>query len=363
MDLKHTPVVMIVAMTLTGCGGGGTLSTPVAVTPTSPAVATPPPTPPPFTVPQAQEITAGLITALAKAAGNEPAPGSVTQSSDGTNSSQDTVAVQITSENGALTYDVSYDGARIVSTRSGQATTGLSSISGRPKGTELFQRVQESGELRGIQLYRSMRAHDAEAGSAAGDLWVAAYTDYHGDDDTDYLAGGVWMFAPDDATRAEDYEFGAFGNGNDPFMSANVMPLTGTATYEGSATGVYADRTANRNDLFFFDARASLTADFGAGNGLGTIRGSIDTFKRNGGLFEGNPGLILETANIGNTNHGFFTGNTTMSFEGSAFTGKWGGQFFGNGTSATDQPGAVGGTFGAENGTSALVGVFSASKQ
>ena len=37
--------------------------------------------------------------------------------------------------------------------------------------------------------------------------------------DTDYLAGGVWLFVPDDTTSAADYVFGAFGDGNDPFES------------------------------------------------------------------------------------------------------------------------------------------------
>ena len=34
--------------------------------------------------------------------------------------------------------------------------------------------------------------------------------------DTDYLAGGVWLFVPDDATSADDVVIGAFGDGNDP---------------------------------------------------------------------------------------------------------------------------------------------------
>ena len=84
--------------------------------------------------------------------------------------------------------------------------------------------------------------------SVAGDLWVV-YTDYEGENDTDYLAGGIWVFAPDTATSLADYEFGAFVDGNDPFTSANVMPLTGTATYEGDATGVYSDR--NRRQKLF----------------------------------------------------------------------------------------------------------------
>ena len=62
---------------------------------------------------------------------------------------------------------------------------------------------------------------------------------------------------------------------------------------------------------------------------------------------------------------GFFTGDTSTTGTDSAFTGKWGGQFFGNGAAATDHPGSVGGTFGAAtaNGDEGFVGVFGAHRQ
>ena len=78
--------------------------------------------------------------AIAKAAGNEPVQGSITQSSDGTNAvSDDIVGVEVTSENGQLMYDVSYDGTSIVSTKRGQAVEGVELIYDRPKA-ELFER-------------------------------------------------------------------------------------------------------------------------------------------------------------------------------------------------------------------------------
>ena len=313
-----------------------------------------------FMFPSDSSLSTGVGTAIAKAAGNAPIPGSVTQSSDGTNAvSDDRVGVDVTFENGQLMYDVSYDGRSIVSTGRGQAVEDVELILDRPKGTELFERVEEEN---GVEFYRSLRANEAETGSVAGDLWVDVYTDYEGENDTDYLAGGIWVFAPDDATSLADYEFGAFVDGNDPFTSTAIMPLTGTATYEGEATGVYSDQIIGRN--YFFDALASLTANFGTNSGLGTIDGRIHTFEEGGEPVEGNPVLTLGTANITNTNHGFFNSSTTMTFDGDDYTGKWGGQFYSNGES-DGKPGSVAGTFGGATADDnySFLGVFGAYKE
>ena len=322
----------------------------------------------PFGVPSDSSITNGSSMAIAEAAGNEPVQGSITQSSDGTNAvSDDTVGVEVTSENGQLMYDVSYDGTSIVSTKRGQAVEGVEFIYDRPKGTELFERVEEEN---GVEFYRSLRAGEAETGSVAGDLWVDVYTDYEGTNDTDYLAGGIWVFVPDTATSLADYEFGAFADGNDPFAQSALPALTGTATYEGEATGVYSEDGRN----WFFDAAATLMANFDGGtNNLGTISGRIydadlygvrelgDNFD----VYRSDSTLHLGTANIGDTEAGFFTGNTSMTnSDGDTFTGKWGGQFYGNGES-DGKPGSVAGTFGAAtmSGDQSLLGAFGAYKQ
>ena len=81
--------------------------------------------------------------------------------------------------------------------------------------------------------------------------------------DTDYLAGGVWLFVPNDATSADDYVFGAFVDGNDPFDQANLVALQGSATYEGGATGVYSEKTAESTSIGYFEGDVELTANFG----------------------------------------------------------------------------------------------------
>ena len=379
---------MMTTMALAGCGGGGG-SAPMAGMPENqqppaqqppaqqPPAQQPPATTPdnmmtstgsPFGVPSDSSITNGSSMAIAEAAGNEPVQGSITQSSDGTNAvSDDTVGVEVTSENGQLMYDVSYDGTSIVSTKRGQAVEGVELIYDRPKGTELFERVEEGN---GVEFYRSLRAGDAETGSVAGDLWVDVYTDYEGENDTDYLAGGIWVFVPDTATSLADYEFGAFADGNAPFAQSALPALTGTATYEGEATGVYSEDGRN----WFFDAAATLMANFDGGtNNLGTISGRIydaDVYgvRELGDNFDVqrvDGTLHLGAANIGGSEAGFFTGNTSRtSSDGDIYTGKWGGQFYGNGE-LDGKPGSVAGTFGAAtmSGDQSLLGAFGAYKQ
>ena len=180
--------------------------------------------------------------------------------------------------------------------------------------------------------------------------------------DADYLAGGIWVRVPADATSVADYEFGAFVDGNDPFRQNNLAGLEGTATYSGDATAVYSVVSTGRN--YFPDAKASLTARFGDGDALGTIEGRIHDITGDGPASDSYDGVAvnLGRAAIGTSNSGFFTGDTSTTGTDSDFTGKWGGQFYGNGAAATDPPGSVAGTFGAAtaNDGESFVGVFGA---
>ena len=171
------------------------------------------------------------------------------------------------------------------------------------------------------------------------------------------------MRVPTDAASVADYEFGAFVDGNDPFTQANLAGLTGTATYVGDATAVYSVVSTGRH--YFPDATASLTARFGDGTALGTIEGRIHDITGEGPASDSYDGVAvnLGSAAIGGANSGFFTGDVSTTGTDSPFTGKWGGQFYGNGA-ATDPPGSVAGTFGAAtaNGGESFVGVFGADR-
>ena len=178
--------------------------------------------------------------------------------------------------------------------------------------------------------------------------------------DTDYLAGGVWLFVPDDATSADDVVLGAFGDGNDPFRQSNLVALQGTARYIGEATGVYTD--TSENEVGYWDGNVILTADFGGRSDLGSIRGSVTGLESDGERYSGS--LSLGAANIGSSNSGFFEGHLSGNVEGVGLGGRWGGQFFGN-SEADGKPGSVGGTLGgrSDDRSASFVGVFGAYKQ
>ena len=179
--------------------------------------------------------------------------------------------------------------------------------------------------------------------------------------DADYLAGGIWVRVPADAASVADYEFGAFVDGNDPFQQANLAGLTGTARYTGDATGVYSHQGMNRN--YFVDADVRLTADFGDASSLGSISGTVSNVTGEGPESDWYDGVSvsLGTARIGDADSGFFTGDTSTTGTDSTFTGKWGGQFYGNGAAGA-HPGSVAGTFGAatDDGSESFVGVYGA---
>lgn len=180
--------------------------------------------------------------------------------------------------------------------------------------------------------------------------------------DADYLAGGVWLIVPDDVASAAGFEFGAFADGSDPFMQSSLAAVTGTATYTGDATGVYSAKEAGDFTGGFLNADVRLTANFGDANGLGTINGSITNFALDGTPVTGT--LNLGTASIGAQNSGFFRGAVTGADSQRSYTGHWGGQFFGNGQ-ADGRPGSVAGTFGGHSTDDVVsfVGAFGARKQ
>ena len=180
--------------------------------------------------------------------------------------------------------------------------------------------------------------------------------------DTDYLAGGVWLFIPDNATNAGDVVFGAFGDGSDPFDQRSVMALQGTARYNGLATGVYSARSGSDTEIGYVDGNVSLTVDFGGRSDLGTIGGSVTGIEIDGDRIAGS--LTLGTANIGGSDSGFFEGILSGTVEGTGYTGRWGGQFFGNDDQSDGKPGSVGGTLGgrSEDRSASFVGVFGAYK-
>lgn len=190
------------------------------------------------------------------------------------------------------------------------------------------------------------------------------------DPNHDYLLLGIWLNeAPDGADT-----FGAFavGGTDHAFTARNVDALAGTATYEGKAVGAHHKTGTSIN---WFDADAMLTAKFGDDTAAGTIEGTIDNIRVNGGEAMDDP-IHLVNATIANGAN-TFDGNAVMGMQSGVgqatheFNGSWSGGFFGDGGEATEHPMSVAGTFGVtrETGTGddavieSYVGAFGAYKK
>ena len=218
------------------------------------------------------------------------------------------------------------------------------------------------------------------AGSTAGDLWLAVTTDIADAGDTDWLATGLWARTPPAGSTAE-HRFGVFATGGDPFDAYAFFvpaPLVGSATYAGDASGVYSRVVAGTRTNDFFEADATLTADFGSAAvrenygpaAYGTLSGTIDGFAVGGEDLAGDPTLTLREAVVGPPSQvGYqIASQARMTFDNLYWSGSWGAQFFGNpaddATGADALPGSVAGTFGATTGSGAssrtLIGAFGA---
>ena len=190
-----------------------------------------------------------------------------------------------------------------------------------------------------------------------------------------YLSFGHWLYEPETLTDGDAWDFGVFAGGDDPFDTARLGPLTGRADYAGAAAGVWA----LGEETIDFSANVALIANFGNASEWGTVSGSVSGFA-----LENDNAAPLSTLTLGSVSFrdgsgaqnifpadnteaapvpgGWVVGNTSGG--DGAWSGVWGGQFFGNGASATDRPSAFAGTFGAAHASQgSLAGAFGAHNQ
>ena len=309
---------------LSGCGGGGSDNTGSST--------------PSLGLGNASEVAQneGGQGAIAKASQNSPKAGSVTQSS---NAGSDDVTTD------SVSVEARYVGDK-VQYKVQNSNAGWSVDSGED---EVLDRV--GGEdWDGVELKKRL---------SGADLYVDVYAGPV--PPSDHLAGGLWVYVPDSATNVDDFVFGAFVDGNDPFEQSELSALTGVVTYEGEGdvTLVYSDENPAARRNYFPEASVTLRVDFDNE----TVSGTIHSFNADGEPVNLNMAeLTLEEANIGDSDSGFFSGDTRGTTpKGVDGEGKWGGQFFGNGDGA---PKGVAGTFGftTSNGEESVLGVFGVSR-
>lgn len=326
-------LIMIVAMTGFGCGGGsGSGGGPSGGDPVAGGL--------PFD---------RIATQAPEAAQSTPAPGSVTQTSNTEN------GITVDRISSTPSYN---QGSLRATVRNGATTLGPSDIVPHPFDLSRGQWQQVSFEKE----------------DSNGTIYSIVLSDIENNNDTDYLSGGIWVYVPKeaaDSANLDDVVFGTFAGGNTPFP-ANLRGVTGEATYQGDAIGLYLEETPDTPNAAAFNATVVLTANFGTGSDMGTISGTVRNFSTRPGStssstdqpfsFQGTS-LNLGQTPIGNTRAGFFTGDTSGSHQGETYSGKWGGEFLGNGASPT----SVTGTFGAENGDTSnrrtFMGFFGAYQQ
>ena len=184
-----------------------------------------------------------------------------------------TLSVQRTNGNG-FTLDTDRHYAEVVS----DSTTTANQVTERPFATGYL--VDVSG--------------DRVALAGATVEWSNA-------DVTDYLAGGYWMTFD---AEARSVDMGAFIDGTDYPASrdaAYTLPVTGTATYNGRAGGLYVASAGTDFPLpgalgiGEYEGRATLTADFGTMS----IGGKVDQIEAGGGVAESPDGTQYFPRDVG----------------------------------------------------------------
>ena len=225
----------------------------------------------------------------------------------------------------------------------------------------------------GTLLFTATPARDGDGNPTAENFIGVTKAAVAADDmSADYLVFGVWIEEDaDGGTAGLQPEIGAFADGGTEFVTP--VTLTGEATYNGAAAGVYTEGES----VDYFQADATLTADFGApGAGgdpaaaddqEGIITGRIhnimaggrsmsDVISLNSGHTRVTPPADQVDGNI--ETGGAFAGTTSMGapmVDGTVVTymynGTWSGQFYGpaaeaDATGVDTLPPSLAGTFG-----------------
>ncbi len=193
--------------------------------------------------------------------------------------------------------------------------------------------------------------------------------------DDEYLYFGWWIDRPTKAGSdgSYSYDFQSFSGGVGAYTASNLDGVTGSATYNGAAAGVYVTKDISNGQITDatmgeFSAAAKLTANFGNATDPGLIGGSISDFKDADGSAMAGWGVTLNSDFLA-TGSATFAGPTTgTTGPGATGTGSWEGMFYGDATNAdgtvnaTAAPMGVAGRFDAHLAGAHIAGGFGASR-
>ena len=199
--------------------------------------------------------------------------------------------------------------------------------------------------------------------------------------DADYMHYGFWLMRTTDEDGVLTYNEVETFAGSTVAASGSVTDVTGRATYEGGATGVYVKSVTNPDGTEasatsgHFTAKASLMATFGqvnaegcegdncgtiAGSLLNTLTGDITNFALSGKEYK--PWAVNLQGDI-DTSNGTVTSEDGAT--GGGAPGSWSATFHGAVTADEEvvpKPSSVVGEFNANFSNGTVAGGFGASK-
>ena len=320
------------------CGGGSgspatsmpdnnSTSAPPSSTTPAPSSTTPAPSSSASVDTAFEADTAAASGAANRAATARPAFGSVTQSSSVNVSGVSADAAQVTVQGDVVTLRVRRQNGSSFSLNTAdhlfEADTGISPVTGRSWGG-------------GILL-------DYDANSLTV---MRGAIDYDSTDTSDFMAGGYWMHIRGDWANGQvsGVEIGAFVDGPE-ISSAASVPVSGTATYNGIASGLYTSEVGTdvagtpdgTVEIGEYSGSMRMQADFSSGRVSGSIYNmGVDgvgvtpdgtTYSAYGAL----PGVRLDLGSTPINSNGTFTGtDVTLTSPGLTIVsseGSWGGRF------------------------------------
>lgn len=339
-------VIILISLALSGCGGGGGGSHSLGAPPPD---ETPPGDTPPTVLRTStfnisdyvEEYLAdtnhvrdelnNIRTSVAKTGDSD----TYSTNMDGSGNTRDSVNVEITGDPGAPMYKLTYQpdaGASAVTVFDFNAGAEAQ----READTQ-FDATYDylASRSLNLQYLADGRGIDIDGDSNDdGRFGAVVYSTYNAMNDTDYFAGGFWLYAPDGG----DIVVGTFSDGTPQFT--NIAGLTGTATYRGSAVGIISlgdpDSDVGRLlRLYEIDSDIELNATFGATPKIsGALRNIVQSEAPDNNVYQIED-IMLAEADI--QNDGTFTAplagvsyTTTQSGVSAPLEGSWGGRFYGN---------------------------------